>query len=522
MKKLSTLLFFLLVLLDTQAQVTLVLNPGPEDGKDANIRTDQPDSNYGNSMDFIANAFTAQSFFFVQRSFMAIDLSSIPQGAQIQHADISLYCNTISGHAQYQYGENECVLQRVTQDWQEYGITWDNQPQTTAENQVHLSISTHQVEDYPNIDITELVKDMLQNPSESYGLMIRLIIEDRYRTMVFGSYDHPDPLKRPVITIVYDSCTADPVNVAFSYSAGDSLTIAFHDMSNGVTEWNWDFGDGTYSDQQNPIHTYLSHDNYLVCLTARNMCFSGTYCDSVELCSTPIALFHHSNLNDSLVSFTNASQNTTGWLWEFGDGIVSTEENPVHAYPFSGSYQVCLTAFNPCGYSVYCEDVDVCKKVLSHFSFEVIDDSIVKFTNLSQHATTWLWDFGDGTYSTEFEPEHAFEVPAAYSVCLRSMNSCSVESECNRVELLGPPQQTPLTEPLIIFPNPSRSGFTIMLPDSINSGFVRVMDMNGHLAHERVIGNDISEIQIPKLEIGIYVVEVQIDGRKFKYKILAQ
>ena len=49
------------------------------------------------------------------------------------------------------------------------------------------------------------------------------------------------------------------------------LSVSFTDQSTGSpTSWFWDFGDGSTSDLQNPIHTYTAEGNYTVNLTASN------------------------------------------------------------------------------------------------------------------------------------------------------------------------------------------------------------------------------------------------------------
>ncbi|MTK64044.1 MAG: PKD domain-containing protein, partial [Methanobacterium sp.] len=49
---------------------------------------------------------------------------------------------------------------------------------------------------------------------------------------------------------------------------------------------------------------------------------------------------------------TDTSSNTpTSWLWDFGDGATSTDQNPVHVYNTPGTYTVTLTATNMAGNS---------------------------------------------------------------------------------------------------------------------------------------------------------------------------
>jgi hypothetical protein len=57
------------------------------------------------------------------------------------------------------------------------------------------------------------------------------------------------------------------------------------------------------------------------------------------------------------VKFTNSSVNGITYLWDFGDGQTSTDENPTHLYAQNGTYNVCLTAFGDCDDNTTCHDV---------------------------------------------------------------------------------------------------------------------------------------------------------------------
>lgn len=69
-----------------------------------------------------------------------------------------------------------------------------------------------------------------------------------------------------------------PVTAKFEYYIiqEDPLTVRFTDLSIGddITEWNWYFGDGTSSTEQNPVHIYRIRDDYQVILTIKNSCGS--------------------------------------------------------------------------------------------------------------------------------------------------------------------------------------------------------------------------------------------------------
>ncbi len=75
---------------------------------------------------------------------------------------------------------------------------------------------------------------------------------------------------------------------------------------------------------------------------------------------------------------------------------------------------------------------------LAAFNYSV-DNLTVTFSDSSQYATTWLWNFGDGTTSTEPEPEHTFAADGLYSVVLIASNDCGSDTASTTIEVGSTP-----------------------------------------------------------------------------------
>jgi len=136
------------------------------------------------------------------------------------------------------------------------------------------------------------------------------------------------------------------------------FAVSFTDTSLGKpTEWAWEFGDGTVSTVQNPIHVYEVPGTYTVKLTVRNSKGSTTatrdVIAEVPIPAPPIASFTVDATSGEApltVAFTDTSlKSPTSWLWDFGDGSTSDEQNPTHVYASPGVYTVTLTATNDLG-----------------------------------------------------------------------------------------------------------------------------------------------------------------------------
>ena len=176
--------------------------PGNGGGKDAKVYSLDPESNYANDPDFIAAAWTFGETNGLLRSYMEFDLNAIPANADILNAYLSLFYNpNSSSHGQE--GDNAALLQRITEPWSETTLSWGDQPATTSENQVALPASMISNQSYENINVTQLIRDMLNNPSSGYGIMMRLATEENFRAIKFATSDHPDATKWPRLEICY-------------------------------------------------------------------------------------------------------------------------------------------------------------------------------------------------------------------------------------------------------------------------------------------------------------------------------
>lgn len=191
--------------LTINSQITVVLQPGPVEGKDATIWTLEPTTNYGAYHDYIAATWTFDGDEGTYRSLLEFNMDTIPQGAEITCASLSLFYNDLSG-TNGQEGENESVLQRITSSWVEDVVTWNTMPTTTAVHQVLLPESTFITEDYLDIDVSEMVADMIADPANSHGFMISLTTEETYSSMKYYSTDQVgDDTKFPRLEICYNA-----------------------------------------------------------------------------------------------------------------------------------------------------------------------------------------------------------------------------------------------------------------------------------------------------------------------------
>lgn len=207
MKPLKVLIIFFLCNSIMSSQTIITLQPGPTEGKDVKIWSNENTTNFGDDTELKANAWTWSGNAGNERALLQFDLSEIPQQSEICYAKLSLYSNSeASSQTNSQLsGTNETYLCRITSAWEEDIVTWDTQPTFTEVNQVTLPVSTADYEDILDIDVTELVTDMYNDPANSFGFMLKLVNEDFYRRRLFASSDTEDPTHYPKLEICYNS-----------------------------------------------------------------------------------------------------------------------------------------------------------------------------------------------------------------------------------------------------------------------------------------------------------------------------
>nr|NQU89383.1 PKD domain-containing protein [Bacteroidota bacterium] len=234
-----------------------------------------------------------------------------------------------------------------------------------------------------------------------------------------------------------------PCQADFDYFIlpADPLSVQFMDLSGGSIDlWFWDFGDGDFSFDQSPLHTYDEDGEYLVCLNVMDFLTgcADQFCRMVEVSHIPTCeadFTYISSMNDPLsFQFVDLSSgNIAEWLWDFGDGTTSLTQNPDHIFTDEGTYEVCLSITDMWGIcqDVHCEFIEIVLPDLCEADFDntSIPDQLlaVQFIDQSEGIMTqWQWDFGDGSTSMLQNPVHIFPDSGYYSVQLSIVNPDSI------------------------------------------------------------------------------------------------
>jgi len=238
--------------------------------------------------------------------------------------------------------------------------------------------------------------------------------------------------------------------------------VMFVDSSLGTTPmmYEWDFGDGATSTEQNPAHTYLSRGTYTISLTVKNAYGTSTAIkrNYITIGMGPKADFSGSPLTGNApltVKFTDQSfGQVTKWTWDFGDGKGSSEQNPAHTYWNGGAYNVILTVSNDYGASdrTKLQYISVVGPLKSDFTANPPTGKAPLSVRFTDHSigtpTSWSWDFGDGKTSIEQNPTHVFSTVGSYDVRLTVTRGGDTDSSTQIVNVGGVPITDFSGEPL--------------------------------------------------------------------------
>jgi hypothetical protein len=191
----------------------LVLQPGPNDGKDAMISNLEPDKNFGGHKYFEATFLTEPVLTVMRsnRSLIFFNLDSLPKQAVIKKVSMQLsydlpipfdstyLTNTDPSTGVTWYGG---VLQQVVEPWEEDKVTWNTQPKTIEANQVYIPPFIRNV-NFIEVDVTSLFVSLAANPLPNHGILFRLWPGDMFPGFRFASSDFTEPGMRPMLMIYY-------------------------------------------------------------------------------------------------------------------------------------------------------------------------------------------------------------------------------------------------------------------------------------------------------------------------------
>lgn len=234
------------------------------------------------------------------------------------------------------------------------------------------------------------------------------------------------------------------------------LTVRFTDTSRAdppITEWRWEFGDGTFSDEQHPNHTYYMAGDMHVTLTVTNINGSDVATATILAWPQAVASLSYSPTHGPpplTVYLTNTSSAAVSPTWAFGDGTYGNGDFVSHTYGISGTYTVALTVTSPYG----CGDATITRTVLvgvacrpvtaTDFTWDPPVPTVnqgVTFNGVASGTGTigFAWDWGDGQRGSGQVAGHTYTAGGDYTVTMTATNPCGRQVVQHALHVCAPP-----------------------------------------------------------------------------------
>lgn len=276
------------------------------------------------------------------------------------------------------------------------------------------------------------------------------------------------------------------VESGFDHNSLDNGKVQFSEdcFANGntsISTFTWDFGDGTSSNEANPLHQFQESGHFTVCLTVTGsqdgVTCTDDFCLDVDvdnfLCEIQpaIKVRHQTGCAVNFINYTSALNFTeiVAYSWDFGDGNYSDETSPMHFYAEDGEYTVCLTVLAECpGNS--CE---------------------------TQYCTTLTIDCpADPTHQQIKPSRESGQVTTAIN---RNFDAALTQSKA--------------------YPNPTNGQLFVEMPENYT---YNIYASNGVLVMTGMMNPGLNELDLNELEKGIYLLEYTDGNQRDTQRIVLQ
>lgn len=254
-------------------------------------------------------------------------------------------------------------------------------------------------------------------------------------------------------TLVQQVTIPSPPSASFTYNISCGYILNVNNTSINASNYTWLWGDGSQNTGILNTHTYSANGQYTVTLIAINGLCTDTMTQLISVDPQPMASFIPTSDCNLGVNLINNSSFSNQYLVYWGDGTYDSTLINNHNYLFPGNYTITLIAtYGNCSdTSIQTVNVSITPVALINHWYNDCHDSV--FVESSNIASSYYWDFGDGTISNTSFSTHTYTLPGTYPVVLIVSNA-----NCSDTALLS-----------------------VSMVASIDSSITSNIDCNGHL-----------------------------------------
>ena len=262
------------------------------------------------------------------------------------------------------------------------------------------------------------------------------------------------------------------------------------------------------------MHTYTAAGIFHVCVVAYSHCGNDTACiyDTILCVAPPLAGFTDTGAVSHGLIYTGTTTGLDSVVWTYGDGTGDTGRSLVHTYSATGTYHVCLIAYNPCGIDTLCRDILVCDTApRAAFTHSGISNISFTYTGSTTGLDSVVWTYGDGHTGLGLAPTHIYTASGIYLACATVYTNCGSDSACISltIRLVGVPMQN--IEGIQTYPNPVHE--TLYISGLTTNATYRILDIAGQNLSEGKLSTTKNTIVVSGFVPGIYILELTLsDG----------
>lgn len=290
-------------------------------------------------------------------------------------------------------------------------------------------------------------------------------------------------------TIEYNSIKVYGATAKFSspentFCSGSTIVFndsSFTDGTHAITNWLWNYGDGTVENNNNAAasHFYATGGSFDVKLKVIDNygCTDSIVKNNIVNIAQTIANFTTDTLvcpSTSIYFLNHSSGNNLNYQWSYGDGNTANGFAVNHSYTNQGIYTVRLIATDDIGCADTLVRTNYIKVYYPIANFTISDSTavcpplMVNTTNNSMYAGSTNWSFGNGSFSTNTNPSHLYIYPGNYTIKLvvKNLGGCA-DSTTKNVIINGPTGT--FSYPAVIACNPTQVKFKATSENSISN-----------------------------------------------------
>lgn len=324
----------------------------------------------------------------------------------------------------------------------------------------------------------------------------------------------------------------DSLNIYISNNCGESWTKVF---GKGAADLATVAAQSTEFTAVNPTHwrqevvnlaNFVGQGQIVIRFEGVNDNGNNLFLDDIQLLISqmpPVVSFTHeciSGCNPVDVRFSSEVFNADSLLWVFAPGLTDTASNPQISLN-SGTYAVKLFGYN--GFGVDSVTITVNVPNAPQANFNVLNATVpvgnlIALVNLSQFASQFTWDFGDGTTATGFSPQKAYNQQGTYTIKLYAGNGFCTDSLVRTAAVTitqGVSVQEIAASSLKAYPNPTNGQLLVQWGD-VQAQRIRLTNALGQTlrVHDIPAGESSTEINLSAWPQGMYMI--CLEGEQFR------